>query len=94
MEVSGNPIIELCLDRTGDAPFESGVICEPGSTVRIVIKAHYRIALKNPVLYTNFPRPGRLFDRLKFSPVDRCVCQVLFSANTTCEPQFHGCLAY
>lgn len=71
MEESGRPTLELVLDRSGDPPFESGIICEPGTTVRVVIKAHYRTALKNPQLYTNYPRPGKAFDRMRFSPIDR-----------------------
>lgn len=73
MEETGQPTLELVLDRTGDPPFESGVICEPGTTLRVVIKAHYRIALKNPTLYTNYPKPGKSFDRLRFFAVERYV---------------------
>lgn len=73
MEETASPTLELVLDRSGDPPFESGIICEPGTTVRVVIKAHYRTALKNPTLYTNYPKPGKDFDRLRFFTADRYV---------------------
>lgn len=70
MEVVGTQILELCLDRTGDAPYEAAVFCEPGAMVRFVVKAHYRIALRSPVLHTNYPKAGKAFDRSKFLPIE------------------------
>lgn len=73
MEGQAQPKLELCLERTGDPPYESGIICEPGTIVRFVVKSFYRAALRNPTLFTNYPRPGRGFDRQRFSALERFV---------------------
>lgn len=64
------PLHILYLDRTGDPPFSStGVICPIGTTLQITLKAHYKIALKNPIIVTNCPKPGEKFNRTKLRQI-------------------------
>ncbi|XP_049849918.1 glycogen debranching enzyme-like [Schistocerca gregaria] len=74
MELANNKrtmCVEINLNRMGDPEnFKTGIFCQPGTLLSIVLKASYAICLYNPTLWTNYPeREDAPFEADKFRPI-------------------------